>query len=136
MEQDSYSVGGLVGYSTNNIYNSYAIGDVSGDFEVGGLVGFFAEDIDANIVNCYSMGAILGTSAVGGLIGTENNLGDYNNYWDMNISGQLTSAGGTGKTTTEMKTQNTFTGWDFSTIWSMASSTNSGYPYLRSNPPN
>jgi len=135
MEQDSYSVGGLVGYSTNNIYNSYAIGDVSGDFEVGGLVGFFAEDIDANIVNCYSMGAILGTSAVGGLIGTENNLGDYNNYWDMNTSGQATSAGGIGKTTTEMKTQSTFSGWDFSSIWGMDSSTNSGYPYLRSNPP-
>ena len=36
-----------------------------------------------------------------------------------------------------MKTQNTFTNanWNFTTIWSMNSSINDGYPYLASNSP-
>ncbi len=35
--------------------------------------------------------------------------------WDAQISGQATSAGGTGKTTSEMQTAKTFldAGWDF-----------------------
>jgi len=36
-------------------------------------------------------------------------------FWDIQTSGQTISAGGTGKTTAEMKTRSTFTdaGWDF-----------------------
>jgi len=36
-------------------------------------------------------------------------------FWDIDTSGQATSAGGTGKTTVQMQTQSTFTdaGWDF-----------------------
>ena len=36
-------------------------------------------------------------------------------FWDIQTSGQTTSAGGTGKTTVEMQTANTFleAGWDF-----------------------
>jgi hypothetical protein len=53
-------------------------------------------------------------------------------FWDVNSSGQATSDGGTGKTTTEMKTESTFTsaGWDFDgsdEIWYMAED---GYPIL------
>jgi hypothetical protein len=37
-----------------------------------------------------------------------------NSFWDIETSGQATSAGGTGKTTAEMKNIATFTGamWD------------------------
>jgi len=36
-------------------------------------------------------------------------------FWDIETSGQSTSAGGTGKTTAQMQTMSTFTdaGWDF-----------------------
>ena len=36
-------------------------------------------------------------------------------FWDVQTSGQTTSAGGTGKTTAEMQTASTFlkAGWDF-----------------------
>jgi hypothetical protein len=36
-------------------------------------------------------------------------------FWDIQTSGQTTSAGGSGKTTAEMQTANTFleAGWDF-----------------------
>jgi len=38
-----------------------------------------------------------------------------NSFWDKETSGQSTSAGGTGKTTAEMQTTDTFleAGWDF-----------------------
>ena len=38
---DSTKVGGLIGYSVNNIINSYATGTVRGSSEVGGLIGYF-----------------------------------------------------------------------------------------------
>jgi hypothetical protein len=34
-----------------------------------------------------------------------------------------------------MKTQGTFTGWDFVNIWKIDPNANDGYPYLRNNPP-
>jgi hypothetical protein len=39
-------------------------------------------------------------------------------YWDTDTSGQATSDdGGTGKTTAQMKTKTTYSGWDFTTVW-------------------
>ncbi|GAH55595.1 unnamed protein product, partial [marine sediment metagenome] len=53
-------------------------------------------------------------------------------FWDTQTSGQVTSDGGTGKTTAEMKTKATFTDvdWDFETIWAICSGINDGYPCL------
>jgi hypothetical protein len=34
-----------------------------------------------------------------------------------------------------MKTQSTFSGWNFSTIWAINEGINNGYPYLQANPP-
>jgi hypothetical protein len=55
-------------------------------------------------------------------------------FWDIDTSGQATSAGGTGKTTAQMQTQSTFTdyGWDFVEIWNIGE--NQTYPYLRQYP--
>jgi len=52
-------------------------------------------------------------------------------FWDIDTSGQATSAGGTGKTTVQMQTQSTFTdaGWDFVEIWNIGE--NQTYPFLR-----
>ena len=50
---------------------------------------------------------------VGGLVG--NNYGTVRNtFWDIETSGQATSAGGTGKTTAQMQDIDTFSGaaWD------------------------
>ena len=54
-------------------------------------------------------------------------------FWDIQTSGQTTSAGGTGMTTAQMKTLSTFTsaGWDFVSVWGLAE--NQTYPYLRTN---
>ncbi len=155
------ATGGLVGQATSvAISQSYSTGHVGGGVEAGGLVGSasggsitdcyatgnlapaYSQSWDwggfvglntATITNCYSTGLVeaQGGAAAGGFAGT--NTGTITNcFWDTGTSGKTTSAGGTGKTTAEMKTASTFTdaGWDFATIWSIDAQHNSGYPSL------
>ena len=131
-------VGSIAGAFDGNLSNSWSNATISGGASTGGLLGSTTdESYNTFIDNCYYAGVLSGTTD-GGLIETDETGGIFlvtSSYWDTQISGQSASDGGTGKTTAEMKTQSTFTGWDFSSIWGMDSSTNSGYPYLRSNPP-
>jgi len=119
-------VGGLVGHncfwSYGAIINCYSTGSVSGNSVVGGLVGSNDRGV---ITSSYSTGSVIGTKKVGGLVGEntsipnqqgQNNTGIISSsFWDSEISGQATSAGGTSKTTAEMQTATTFlqAGWDF-----------------------
>ncbi len=109
-------VGGLVGDNDGTITNSYATGRVSGNNRVGGLVGSNGYASEAwpspgTISNCYSTGSVSGNSEVGGLVGY-NELGEITySFWDIQTSGQLTSADGTGKTTAQMQMASTFIGW-------------------------
>ncbi|MHC4498837.1 MAG: GLUG motif-containing protein, partial [Planctomycetota bacterium] len=108
----SRTVGGLVGRNEATITDSYATTDVSGVDTVGGLVGFNSWRI---INNCYSTGSVSGDYRVGGLVGVNDEGAVTNSFWDIETSGQTTSAGGTGKTTAEMYNTNTYmdAGWDF-----------------------
>ncbi|MCD4817410.1 MAG: hypothetical protein K8S23_01815, partial [Candidatus Cloacimonetes bacterium] len=162
--------GGLVGYNQDSspISNSYSTGNVSGDLYVGGLVGdtfqdcsvtncFSTGNVDGNefiagllgvnesgctIVNCFSTGNVSGDADLGGLVSI--NYGTVTaSFWDTETSGQSTSAGGSGKTTSEMITQSTFTdvSWDFVyetangtvDIWTMNGFDNLGYPFFTGN---
>ncbi len=103
------NIGGLVGLNGGAITDAYATGAVggAGATKVGGLVGANT----GSITRTYASGAVTGNADIGGLVGT--NSGTVNaSYWDMQSSGMMTSAGGTGKTTVEMKTLSTFAGWD------------------------
>jgi hypothetical protein len=103
---DEY-VGGLVGYSImGTVSNSYSSGSVTGDEYVGGLVGY---SIMGTVSNSYSSGSVTGDEYVGGLVGRSDYSIVSNSFWDIETSGQTTSAGGTGKTTAEMKDIATFT---------------------------
>jgi hypothetical protein len=128
---DGY-VGGLVGSnsSSSTVYNSYSTGDVSGDNQIGGLVG---RNYSSTVSNSYSTGNVYGIgSSVGGLVGNNYSSTVSNSYWDTETSGQSSSDGGTGKITSEMKQQSTFTpDWDFTTIWNITENTT--YPFLRDN---
>ena len=112
-------VGGLVGCNggsdwNGTVSNCYADSNVSGYSSTGGLVGKNGGfDLNGNIADSYSTGAVSGTLNVGGLVGRGGTATAC--FWDVNTSGQLTSAGGTGKTTTEMYDPNTYlnAGWDF-----------------------
>jgi hypothetical protein len=132
-------VGGLVGFNDTTIAASYAAGHVVGAQGVGGLTG--NNGLHADITNCYAVGSVGGDVRIGGLSGyNAGEIGysyaggpvDGNDFvgglvgqspaglawaclWDVEASGQSSSAGGTGKTTAEMHRADTFlaAGWDF-----------------------
>jgi len=60
---------------------------------------------------------VTGNNFTGGLVGY-NTGAVSNSFWDTETSGQATSAGGTGKTTAEMKETTTLSdaGWDITTV--------------------
>jgi len=128
-----WNVGGLVGKTTNEaseVMNSYASGAVEGDRYVGGLVGQVEQ---GRVYKGYSSGSVVGRQDTGGLTGYIRALGNVSrSFWDTEASGQETSAGGTGKTTAQMKKMNTFlsTGWDFWAMWTICE--DMGYPALLS----
>jgi len=102
------TVGGLVGGNPGTVKNSYSRGSVTGGATVGGLVGWNS----GSVSNSYSSGIVSGQVAVGGLVG-------YNwwgvatvtdSFWDTGTSGLGISAGGTGRTTPEMMSRDTFAG--------------------------
>jgi len=111
-------VGGLVGTNGGSVTECYSTGTVSGDQTVGGLVGGNSsggvDGWDGGIRNCYSTGAVDGNYDVGGLVGGGGGT-VVACFWDTQTSGQTSSAGGTGKTTDQMQTAETFldAGWDF-----------------------
>jgi hypothetical protein len=134
---DEY-VGGLVGWNHHGtISSSYSSGTVDGVSLVGGLVG----SNRATVSNCYSTGNVTGLEDVGGLVGRNYQGAVSNSFWDIQASGQSTSAGGTGSTTDEMRDIATFTGatWniiavagtnerDPSYVWNIVEDEN--YPFL------
>ena len=121
------SVGGLVGWNEGTVIQSYSTGLVAGNVSVGGLVGDNYGS-GATITQSYSTGSVEGDGSVGGLVG-DNGGTVIQSYWDIETSGQSTSAGGEGKTTAEMKKTVTFVDWDFVNIWAIVEGET--YPYLQ-----
>ncbi len=121
------SAGGLVGSLLGGIIsNCYSTGNVSGSSQYfGGLVGY---SFNSGINSCYSRGWVSGTSNVGGLVGYKDGGSVLGSFWNTQTSGQLSSSGGTGLSTLQMKQQGSFTGWDFTTVWAICEGTN--YPRL------
>jgi hypothetical protein len=109
------------------------------DMSTGGSVtcgGFFADDRDEviNVVRCYAASKLNPAAThKGGFTANKTypaSVYTGKNYWDTDVSAITTSEGGVntqGKTTTAMKTQVTFVGFDFTLIWYMGTS---GYPEL------
>ncbi|MBN1509450.1 MAG: hypothetical protein JW955_21565 [Sedimentisphaerales bacterium] len=69
---DSSRVGGLAGENGGTIRGSCSHSIVSGENNVGGLVG---DDRASGIVGCYSMGEVEGRSRAGGLVGFFEGIG-------------------------------------------------------------
>jgi hypothetical protein len=128
----SYDIGGLIGWNFGTITTCYSTGSVTGSEGVGGLAG--SNYGAGTITTCYSTGSVTGAIYVGGLVGYNNSGTLTNCFWDKETSSQTTSAGGTGKTTSEMKTRSTFTsaGWDLVNVWAIGQ--HQTYPYLRTQP--
>jgi hypothetical protein len=112
-------VGGLVGANFYSfVTNCYSTGSVTGTESVGGLVGVnwgTEWEHGRTITNSYAAGRVSGSEHAGGLVGSFRDSVVVNSFWDMQMSDQATSAGGTGKTTAEMQMASMFldAGWDF-----------------------
>lgn len=140
-------LGGICGVSHGIILNSYSTADVIGTGNnIGGLVG----EQRGAVINCYSTGEVMAEGeTVGGLIGRFASGTVENSFWDRDSSDQEESAGGTGKTTAQMKNIATFTDtstegldepWDFfgdpnddvgeDDIWDIHENIKDGYPFL------
>lgn len=123
-------VGGLIGSATKGtsiVDYCYAVGPVDGDTGVGGLVGH----VGGVVGWCYAAGKVTGEQLVGGLVGQRYALADvHSSVWDIETSGQTTSAGGTGKSTSEMKTIDTYlsVNFDFGGMWTICEG--NAYPIL------
>ena len=109
-------VGGLVGDNfSGTIIASYSAASVADGSNTGGLVG---SNFVGTIIASYSIGSVSdydgvgGFVEVGGLVGS--NLADRgtarDSYWDTQTSGQSESAGGKGKTTSELQSPTGYTG--------------------------
>jgi hypothetical protein len=105
-------IGGLVGENNWDglIVNCYSNSNVDGNDSVGGLVGFNS----ASISNTYAAGTVAGTTYVGGLIGRSHRAITAS-FWDAEVAGLMSSAGGTARTSAQMRLSDTFikVGWDF-----------------------
>lgn len=116
-------VGGLVGSNWGSIENSYATGTVTGTHYVGGLAGDNGWEnnspfITGSITNSYATGLVSGNSNVGGLVGIHGKGTITNSFYDTQTTGQNDNGKGIPKTTSEMKTLNSFTtaGWNISGV--------------------
>ncbi|MBT7742525.1 MAG: cadherin repeat domain-containing protein, partial [Opitutae bacterium] len=148
-----WMVAGIVGQSygstISNCYNTAnvkSIGSSSNTWFQAGLVGaaYASGGINTGIKNSYSTGLIYeGNNAgnVGGLVGKDYGLVIENSFWNTATSGQATSAGGQGKSTSQMKAANLYMGWDFvletangaDDVWEMDNGNgvlNGGYPFF------
>ena len=130
-----YYVGGLLGriishHSSSShikyIKNSYVSGNVIGSYSAGTFVGYAEyyitfENCYSNINSTNSTIANYSTSYV-----SQNNSYHMNDYANGNLF--------TSKKSNELKKQDTFTNWDFDTVWAIDSSINGGMPYLKNAP--
>jgi len=85
-----YHIGGLVGYNHDGtISDSYFVGTITGDDNVGGLVGRNF----GKVASSYSVGKVTGDEEVGGLVG--NNSGTItNSYFSGEVIGERNEIGG------------------------------------------
>ena len=149
----NYYVGGLTGSNSGTVTSSYSTGSVTGSSIVSSLVGINGRDGSVSnsfstgsvagsyyvaglaavnfgtVRNSYSCATVTGYEYVGGLLSVNWGGNASSSFWDTETSGQVDSAGGTGKSTAEMQSIITFqgAGWDISAV--APGTTNSAYTW-------
>ncbi|MGF7046788.1 hypothetical protein J2T13_001286 [Paenibacillus sp. DS2015] len=141
--------GGLVGYNAAGatIKNSLAqvdVGQTGYAFYENGRIGGLAGTNDGSISYSYFVGTVkddvnqyyprFDTSDPGGSVGGGSPGTVLATFWDSTVGGSINNnSGGTPKTTTEMKSQLTYAGWDFTNVWAIQEGVT--YPFLRNYQP-
>ncbi len=132
---DAQAMGGFAGnVYAGSISNSYSLGSVTATAGSDGIASFTgALAQGGTATNSYAIGPVSCTGSCSSYHGFNgfNQSASSCNYWDTETTGRSTSNGGTGKTTAEMKLQETYIDWDFDTVWAINENINGGYPYLQ-----
>ncbi len=128
-------IGGLIGEHNPNasLRNTYSAARVTGSSYVGGLLGYVPSST-ATVYYSYARGVVTGRNSGGLLYPSADQYGinGQQTYWDTQTTGQATSNGGTGQSTSNLKTPTGASGiysswpvatWDFGTA--------SQYPALK-----
>ncbi|MFA5499281.1 MAG: GLUG motif-containing protein [Candidatus Cloacimonadia bacterium] len=132
-DNEEGNAGGLIGThdSLSSINNVYATGSVTGKGNIGGLVGYHLYRRDIN--NSYAAGSVSGEGNLGGLVGySEEESTHPTSYWSICSTGMYSPEGG-GLLMNEMLSADSFTDWDFVSVWQIDEG--ESYPYLRTNKP-
>ncbi len=148
-------IGGFAGalsyYSgrAGEINNCYSKGSVNvpnstntSSYGIGAFVGAYYANGDNKVYNSYASGLVNAPNAasyVGGFSGEDHSgsICGSGNFWDQETTNMDWSGceglGEIGKTTPDMKIQNTFLNadWNFTHIWKIDGLNNEGYPYLQ-----
>ena len=120
-------LGGLIGehHPNASLRNTYSAARVTGSSYVGGLLGYVPSS-NATVYYSYARGVVTGRNSGGLLYPSADQYGinGQQTYWDTQTTGQATSNGGTGQSTSNLKTPTGASGiysswpvatWDFGT---------------------
>ncbi len=145
--------GGIAGYNSGTISNCYNIGSVSSAFTApyssvsshsyaGGIAGYNSGTIN----NCYNIGSVSAAfsftassspSYAGGIAGYNSDKGTFSNcyYWEATHNGVCVGSDTTTRCTFEqLKSQETFVGFDFDTVWELVEGNAYPFPTLQTVP--
>lgn len=148
----SGNVGGLFGYAsiggggTHSWTNGYNIGQITGATKVGGLIGDVnvGSTSSTTVAKFYNAGFVKATAStptVGSITSKDLSTNSFftdSYFLENSVCGtsetipsctqSTNSSTAAVKTSTELKTQSTYSNWDFTNIWRIQSGS---YPYLR-----
>lgn len=144
---DFSQVASLIGYTDDSvaIRDCYNRGDIgtSGSGEgddVGAFIGYVDSE-ETEITNTYTTGSHPGADIATGNNGWWEPVDNYTSTYDTETTGRTSSVTGMiGHTTSEMKTESTFSdmGWSIGTdnsVWKIDPAVNDGYPYIQAAAP-
>lgn len=117
--------GGIAGSHSGTILNCYNIGSISASSYAGGIAGISFGGV---IKNSYNSGTIISVMNSGGICGANLLSAVTENCYYLDNCGGTRS--GIALSAAEMTKQSSFQGFDFSTIWALATALPQGYPNL------
>lgn len=135
VSSETGNAGGLIGeHQEGPVSNSYAMATVNSNNGAGGNAGgIIGTSANGSVSFCYAKSNVTGAAFLDGLVAQRNGISVTSSYFDAEFfNGSTSPDTDEEKTTLEMKNQFTYSGWDFSNIWSIDTSgaINEGYPYL------
>lgn len=110
------NVGGIVGYNCGSVKNCYTRGRVNG-YTAGVIVANNSQYNGGTVSNCYSVMTNVERSE-------PSSQECYKNVYIYGVNDSNYSA-------SQLKKKSTYKGFDFSSVWTINSENNNGYPTLR-----